>query len=330
MRLLVILILVFPSLSQAHHSRAEFTNQEISLQGVLTDIVWKNPHVALFLEVQSGSGEIQNWRLEGPTNLMSLQQTGVNAKIFEIGQPMTAVGETSRLRDAIQVTNILLADGTEVLMEPSASPRWNGPRIGGSTGTPEQPKLATENLGFFRAWYPVGNPMMILNRFSYTEAALAARSDWDLVDNPIVRCEQPGMPVPIFHPQPVLFTEVSEHTIGLRHGYFDTQRIVHMDEALDVDAQPASHLGISKGRWEDENTLIVETSQINYPYFDFHGTAQSESIRVIERYIMSEDMTRMDFEVLVEDTATLSEPATANWHFQALDKEFTAYECNPF
>lgn len=327
-RLLAILLFVLPGVAQGHHSRAEFTDQEVSLQGVLTEIVWKNPHVALFLDVETGDGETQNWRLEGPTNLMSLQQSGVGSELFEIGQQMTAVGEISLLREAMQVTNILLATGTEILMEPSATPRWNGPRVGGSAGVAEQPGIATENLGFFRAWYPVGNPMMILNRFSYTEQALAARSEWDLVDNPIVRCEQPGMPVPIFHPQPVLFTEVNENLIGLRHGYFDTQRTVHMN--LIAENQPPSHLGFSMGRWEDENTLIVETSNINYPYFDFHGTAQSPAIRVTERYSMSDDKTRLDFEVRVEDPDTLSEPAIASWHFQALDKEFTAYECNPF
>ena len=327
---LSILLFIFPGIALGHHSRAEFTDQGVSLQGVLTEVVWKNPHVALFLEVETGDGETQNWRLEGPTNLMTLRQTGVDSELFEVGQQMTAVGEVSRLREAIQVTNILLADGTEVIMDPSAAPRWNGPRIGGSLAAPEQPAIATDNLGFFRAWYPVGNPMMILNRFDYRDEALAARSDWDLVDNPIVRCEQPGMPVPIFHPQPVLFTEMSANLIGLRHGYFDTQRIVHMNQDMNAETQSASHLGFSKGRWEDDHTLVVETSRINYPYFDFHGTAQSEAIRVIERYSMSADMTRLDFEVRVEDPATLSEAATASWHFLALDKEFSAYECNPF
>ena len=325
-----LVLLVIPTIVLGHHSRAEFADQSREITGVLTEIVWKNPHVALFLDVETENGEIESWRIEGSTNPATLQQTGVDSDLFEIGESLTALGDVSRFRNALLATNIMLASGTEVIMSPSLAAHWGGPAIGGNSQTVEEASIATENLGFFRAWHPVGNPKMRLNGLSYTEAALAARSEWDLVNNPIVRCEPPGMPVPIFHPQPLLFAEERDNVINLRHGYFDTQRTIHMDTSLVAADQPQSPLGFSQGRWENENTLVIETSRVNYPYFDFHGTAQSEDIEVIERYTLSEDGTRLDFEVTINDPVALAETATVDWHFLALDKDFSAYECNVF
>ncbi len=93
---------------------------------------------------------------------------------------------------------------------------------------------------------------------------------------------------------------------------------------------PPSRLGYSLGRWEDANTLVIETSNINYPYFHFDGTSQSDAITITERYSLSEDQTRLDLHLTIEDPATLVEPATADWHFLALDETFSVYECNAF
>jgi hypothetical protein len=325
-----VLLLIFPAAVLGHHSRAEFANASIEVEGVLTEVIWKNPHVALFLDVAAENGRVENWRIEGSTNPMGLMQSGVEADLFTIGERLRVVGSPSKFREALLVNNILLANGTEVIMNPSVAAYWDGPYVGGNSQPPKEYAIDTANLGFFRVWHPVGNPMMKLNRFDYTEEALDARLSWDLVDNPIVRCEQPGMPVPIFHPQPLLFTEEGENIIGLRHGYFDTQRTIYMDATLDPEDQPQSHLGFSQGRWEDENTLVIETTRINYPYFDFSGTSQSEDIKVIERYSLSEDMTQLNFEVDIDDPLALAQTASTDWQFMALDKPFSAYECNVF
>ena len=327
----VLFLLGFPAIALGHHSRAEFTDKTIEVEGVLTDLVWKNPHVALFLDVEDENGEVQNWRIEGPTNPMGLAQIGVSSDLFKIGERLRVAGDVSSSRQALLVTNALLVNGTEVIMNASTAPRWHGPHVGGSSSQPPpKVEIATDNLGFFRVWHPVGNPMMMLKRFSYTEDALAARSEWDLVDNPIVRCEAPGMPGPIFHPHPLLFTDEGENIIGLRHGYFDTYRTIHMDDTLNAEDQRPSYLGFSKGRWEDENTLVIETTRINYPYFDFNGTTQSEDIKITERYSLSDNMTRLNFEVTIDDPVALSQTANVEWHFLALDKPYSAYECNVF
>ena len=57
----------------AHHSHANYnTNEFTTLSGTLTEVVWTNPHVWLYMEVAGAQGRPQMWALEGgsPTSLM--------------------------------------------------------------------------------------------------------------------------------------------------------------------------------------------------------------------------------------------------------------------
>ena len=171
--------------------------------------------------------------------------------------------------------------------------------------------------------------MMQTMRFPYTEAATAARAQWDAVDNPIVRCEPAGLPNPMFHPQPILFEQAGDD-IRLHHAYFDTRRTIHMDETLDAADQPASRLGFSKGHWEDGRTLVIETSRIDYPYFDNRGTIQGPDIAITERYTLSEDQTGLTLQLTIVDPVALTAPASGEWRYTALDQPFAVYECNVF
>jgi hypothetical protein len=328
--LAVLVFVLLPVVGSGHHSRAEFSDQMREIEGVLTEVIWRNPHPALFLAVETEDGTTENWRIEGWSSPSGLARMGVSGDLFVVGQRLTVAGLVSRSRQAILARNALLANGMEALMAPGATSRWDAPELGmAESAEPRVVDAAAENRGFFRVWHPQGNIMMNLRRFSYGDEALAARADWDPVDNPIVRCESPGMPVPLFHPQPILFGDDGS-TLSLRHGYFDTLRTIHLDESLDAAAQASTPLGFSQGRWEDERTLIVETTRISYPYFDYSGTLQSDEIAITERYTLSEDQARLDYEVTITDAVALTEPASAAWHYLALDRPYTPYECNVF
>mgnify|MGYP004129001811 FL=1 len=73
------------------------------------------------------------------------------------------------------------------------------------------------------------------------------------------------------------------------------------------DYQP-DHLGYSVGRFE-ANTLIVETTQVNFSLLDGDGTPMGPNAKILERYTLSEDETRLIYEVIVEDSDNLLEPA---------------------
>jgi len=59
--------------ARAHHSHANYnTNEFTTLSGTITEVVWTNPHVWLYMEVAGAQGRPQMWALEGgsPTSLM--------------------------------------------------------------------------------------------------------------------------------------------------------------------------------------------------------------------------------------------------------------------
>lgn len=334
-----LLLLVMPTSSLAHHSRAEFVDETTELVGVVTNVIWRNPHYAIFLDVETEGG-IEQWRVESFGAPGGSEGAGLTRDHFVLGERITLAGRVSSARpNYILGTNALLADGTEAILGSIYQPRWSTPIVvGGRSGSARRSRqvvdAASENLGIFRIWNPPGRTSATeapgrFRDLPFTDEAIAARADWDPVDNPVTRCEQPGMPVPVV--QPVYFRILEDgENIVFHYSFFDTQRTIHMDPDLNADDFPPSHLGISKGVWENDNTLYIETSRVNYPYYSLNGTPQSESVLITERYTLSEDQTRLDLYMTVDDPVTFTRAATYQWYFLALGRRWALYECNVF
>jgi len=136
------------------------------------------------------------------------------------------------------------------------------------------------------------------------------------------------MPVPMYQPLSFVFTDNGK-TIKLQTEYFGTVRTIHMDDATNPESQPATHLGYSVGHWEG-NSLVVETSRINYPYFNSGGAPMSEDVRVTERFKLSEDQTELAYHLTVVDPLTFTEPATSERLYVALGAPFLVLDCTVF
>ena len=160
-----------------------------------------------------------------------------------------------------------------------------------------------------------------------TDSAQAAQAEFDQVDNYIMRCETKGMPASMATPNPYEFID-EEDTIRIRGYEGDVVRIVHLDDSIDPATRPASRQGFSIGQWEDERTLVVSTSRINFPYLGMTGIPLSDAVEVIERYSLSEDQTRLDFQFTVTDSVAFTEPATYEYYWLALGETFGQYDCD--
>ena len=66
---------------------------------------------------------------------------------------------------------------------------------------------------------------------------------------------------------------------------------------------------MSVGRW-DGGTLVVDTTDIDYPHFDGRGIPLARGARVEERFTMNADGSRLDYTMKVTDPATFTEPVT--------------------
>ena len=68
--------LVFAAPAWGHHSRAMYEPAEnaITIVGNVTELLWANPHVYIYIDVANGDGQTESWALEGGSPHQLTQQ----------------------------------------------------------------------------------------------------------------------------------------------------------------------------------------------------------------------------------------------------------------
>ncbi len=105
----------------AHHSVPVHydLNTEDSVDGVITRVVWRNPHSFMELDVTNDDGEIEHWHIE-----MGTKNTMVRRKIdlsqLEIGDDVTVIGVMHRKTPQLMYFRAcVFADGTRFELAPT-------------------------------------------------------------------------------------------------------------------------------------------------------------------------------------------------------------------
>ena len=321
-------LLILPVIASAHHSRAHFSEEISELEGELVEIVWRNPHPGFTLRTVGTDGQEELWSMEAAA-LYTLRRGGITADLFHVGDRVRVAGQKSlhEARDLV-VTNMLLPSGREVMTIPSAAPRWDTERLGGQdqwiADADRLRPASGENRGIFQVW-TMSKEDSRVPHFPFTEEAIAARAEWNPVDNVIMDCEQPGMPNVMWPSHPHEFIDRGAEIL-MQIETWDTLRTIRMDSAAGVQDPPRTRLGYSSGHWEDK-TLVVETNRISWPYFDSIGTPQSDTVKIVERFTVSEDERRLDLHMTITDSATFTEPATFVAYRLALGETLIPYDC---
>jgi hypothetical protein len=130
----------------------------------------------------------------------------------------------------------------------------------------------------------------------------------------------------MLHPTPIEFVDEGEQIIMRIHEH-DLARTIHMAPTGNSVEQPATPLGYSIGDW-DGGTLVVTTTRVDWPFSDEVGTPQTDAVELIERFTVTEDQSRLDYELTATDPAVLLRPSvrTAHWMWVA-GVEIEPFEC---
>jgi hypothetical protein len=78
--------------AQAHHSGAMFEEKKtVTVEGVVKEFQWTNPHSWLLVDVTGKDGKVTTWgfEAEGPT---TLQRAGIRPGDFKKGTKLTITG----------------------------------------------------------------------------------------------------------------------------------------------------------------------------------------------------------------------------------------------
>ena len=314
-----LLLLVLPIITSAHHSRAEFSSEIQEIEGELVAVAWRNPHPVLTLKVVNDAGEDEQWDVEAWQSANSLTRKGVPSDAFTIGARVTAAVQVSNRREYLMLgTSISLGDGTQAVLRPGFEPYWANQTVLGSE-TMALPRdsadaAVADSQGLFRIWTFIdrsGNRSLPL-----TAAALQRQAAFDeLSDHPLWNCDPVGMPVAMDTGQPIEFVDHGDDII-LRIEQNDGVRTIHLNPDSSVADQPATVMGYSVGRWEDD-ILIVTTKNSSYQYFDDDGTPKSEMMEITERFSLGTDGRSLSWEATMIDPVFFTEPVVlrANWEW---------------
>ena len=78
-----------PTALLAHHGSALYdTNKRITVQAVVTDWLWANPHCLLEFDVKDDKGNTVHWNAE-VSNPQDMTNLGWNRKMFKAGDQVT-------------------------------------------------------------------------------------------------------------------------------------------------------------------------------------------------------------------------------------------------
>jgi hypothetical protein len=333
--MLVGIYLVLATPVYAHHSQAEFGgNQLEEMQGEIIGAYWRNPHVNFTLKTLDQNGNEEIWEMEaGAWNALS--RRGVPKDAVTAGDMVTvAVTRSSKRSSQLRLSNILILDsGVEVVFG-NGAPRWanqgTNQAFGGSGGaasaSANTAPADTSGDGLYQIWSIAGGRRVPLDgELPLTEQARVAQAAWDpITEDPLLLCIPPGMPSTMGNPYPMQFSE-RDGNIVIHLEEFDNVRTIHMDPYAEVGA--AGPLGHSVGRWQD-GSLLVETTNINHPYFNRVGVAQSTEVTTSERFTLSDDSRRLDYSLTITDPNTLTEPVSwSTYYASGRGEEIKAYEC---
>jgi hypothetical protein len=270
------------------------------------------------------------WTLEGGA-VSAQRRRGLTEERVAVGHKVKVAGWPSTRRDRyLQVNHVLLPDGVELLVGGVREPRWSKTTAGGAAVAGTKKPVAALGDTLFRVWSQGTQAWFFAGRSNYqlNNAAKAAVAKWDdITDNPLIKCVAPGMPGLMGNPYPMQFVQVGPD-IELRFEEFDAVRKIHMgpNAARPADVRP-SPLGYSVGRWEGK-TLVVDTSRINWPYFDRAGAPQTQNVTVNERFSVAPDGSRLNYLMTVNEPATLVKPFVWDAFFVWKPEEtVNRYEC---
>lgn len=80
----------------AHHSRAMFDSETlVSVEGVVTAVQWRNPHMWVTLDVPGADGKMESWGFEG-SGAASMVAAGISPQILKVGNKVKIIAHPGR------------------------------------------------------------------------------------------------------------------------------------------------------------------------------------------------------------------------------------------
>jgi hypothetical protein len=351
-----------PLAAHAHHPlAAKFdTSSTATVEGVVSEVDWSNPHVHVFVNVTGTDGQITNWALELPSRV-ELEWSGWRPESLLPGAHISASGF-----NALNGTHQLWADslkndsGAALFTVPddlvakrlegranAATPRWPDglPRLGppqGETGywtAPSRTSLLEDGQTVEMDEHGIlANPADAAKVAPFQPWALDLyryRQANSLRDDPMfLYCVPPAGPRQFQQLFGVQFVEekARQRIFMLLAGGNSNWRLLytdHRDQVGQISGTDDNPLffGNNTSHW-DGDTLVVESKGFNEGFwFSNGGLPHTKQLKLTERFTRT-DQNTLHYEVTVDDPGAYTRPWTSSWDMQWLPgEELPEYYC---
>ena len=325
--------LVLAGQLSAHHSFATHydTNNIIEITGVLSDVKMRNPHSFFEVDVTNADGATETWEVEAHA-IPILRRLGISRDTFKVGDPVTIRGPRSRRPEKLLMfgAEITTASGESFEMLDSIRRAPENAISDSREGVTGVDRLTGKWLTYIQGQRVADSPMPL------SDAGRKAREEFDPRINPASECVPPNLPSALMLPYIYQITRDGD-TVLLFHEYSKIRRPVILGSRVANITDPS--FGGRIGRFED-GVLIVESSG-----FPAHGAGlasgwepngngkdipSSDQKRIVERYRVNEDGSKLILDYTVTDPVYLTESFSARveWHRLPDDAPIHDFTCD--
>jgi hypothetical protein len=294
------------SAASAHHSAAAFDlTTEVTVEGTIAALEWKNPHIYFTIETTGADGRPLLQQVEVQP-ISSVQTMGLTKEMLAPGSTITLRANPSRRGPAgtLRGLDVTTSDGA---IHPLV--------LAGRSSAPPVAEKAADSLAGRWASSPAAL-RIVAREMAAWPATEAARTAMEKVRAGAIE-SQAGCPR---YPPPMLddLPSVREIKIGAREilirfdtGGVEAVRTIHLDRAdHPANAEP-SLLGHSIGRWDGE-TLVVDTVAFapDARGISAIGIPSGPRKHMTERFMLAEDGLSLRRETTLEDPDYLTAPVS--------------------
>jgi len=328
----VIALLCVSTLLRAHHgSTPHFDpNDMVTVQGVVTELRFVNPHAFVYFDVVGADGESTQWRCE-LSGATTLRRSGWTAETLVAGQRIEMSGARARREDnACLMDSILLSDGSiitnqelrQASVRPVADPANTAPR-------PHYLKNGQPNLsGAWVSRVAGGGDLIRTNGAPEpTQAGLAAAETFDpRFDNPVIRCESGNIITDWYRQSHVNDIQQFADRVVLRYGYLEMQRTVFLNAEHPQSVIPGIE-GHSIGWWEDDVLVVDTVGLAARALIPLSATMMSNQAHVIERFYYDTANRTLVRDFELNDPLYLEKPYSGRDISDIASEDYQTFDC---
>lgn len=318
--LFIALAITFLSMpAAAHHNWAAHydVKGDIEIEGEISEINWRNPHVRISFKVDAGSDKEKVYSTES-NSVASLTRMGVTKELLSVGTKVKVAGYPSRSTDSdLFMNHLLLPSGKEMIFLRTAEPRWpDAERIGNTDiahGRVTEDDFSKRPTSVFAVWSTIfgaeGSHRSLKSpKEGYSIDYAEPRGTDNCVSKDI--WSQMGSPYPmqLLDKQATVIIHAEEH---------DSIRTVYMEGVPEDESIGKNNLGLSTGRWAGETLLVTTTFE-----------RSNSPIQIHESFTLSGNHSRLNYSQTLIDPASNELPVINHKWWEYVPGSFVQpYNC---